>query len=75
MFFNFSLLGAVIVFTGLLSVAFLNRELKVLEWVGIVVVIAGLGCVGMSDILYPSTDEHFDQNSIITGSLFFIIYA
>lgn len=65
--------GAVIVFTGLLSVAFLNRKLKVLEWTGIGIVILGLVCVGLSDVIYPSKDQHFSRNSIITGDLLIIL--
>jgi drug/metabolite transporter (DMT)-like permease len=38
--------GALIIFTGFLSVAFLNRRLRAYEWFGIFVVMAGLVIVG-----------------------------
>lgn len=65
--------GAVIVFTGLLSVAFLDRKLTKLEWTGIGIVILGLVCVGMSDIIYPDTSQSFSQNKVITGDLLIIM--
>ncbi|KAG8536268.1 hypothetical protein GDO81_026779, partial [Engystomops pustulosus] len=43
--------GAVIIFTGLLSVAFLGRKLENSQWVGIFVTIAGLVIVGLADLL------------------------
>lgn len=65
--------GAVIVFTGLFSVGFLNRKLEAREWTGIGFVIAGLAFVGASDILtMENTDTNI--NSIITGDLL-IIFA
>ncbi|XP_054714467.1 solute carrier family 35 member F6-like [Uloborus diversus] len=65
--------GAIIVFTGLLSVAFLDRQLKKLEWSGIFVVILGLLCVGLSDVIYPSKTNDYSPNSIITGDLLIIM--
>lgn len=65
--------GAVIVFTGLLSVAFLNRHLKTYEWLGIFIVILGLACVGASDLVYPSDTKNFDRNSILTGDELIIL--
>ncbi|KAG8177902.1 hypothetical protein JTE90_020182 [Oedothorax gibbosus] len=65
--------GAVIVFTGLLSVAFLERKLKSYEWLGIFIVIVGLACVGISDIINPSKTVTFSRNSIITGDLLIIM--
>ncbi|KAJ8320519.1 hypothetical protein KUTeg_002106, partial [Tegillarca granosa] len=44
--------SAVIIFTALLSVAFLGRTVKPLMWVGIISVIAGLALVGVSDIIF-----------------------
>ena len=65
--------GALIVFTGLLSVAFLNRKLKVYEWTGIAFVIGGLVVVGLSDFLFKATGENKGRNSIITGDLLIIM--
>ena len=58
--------GAVIIFTGLLSVAFLGRVLKSREWIGIFSVILGLIVVGLTDTLF-STEVMGRRNDIITG--------
>lgn len=63
--------GAVIVFTGILSTAFLNRKFGAREWTGIGFVILGLALVGMSDIL-ARDNEGDDINSILTGDLLII---
>ncbi|KAG1664857.1 Solute carrier family 35 member F6 [Nymphon striatum] len=57
--------GAVIIFTGLLSVAFLGRKLKWYEWTGICTVVVGLVVVGVSDIISGSNSTN-DMNSILT---------
>lgn len=59
--------GSVIVFTGLLSVAFLHRVLENIKWIGIWFVLLGLGVVGASDLLFMSGDSH-GRNNIITGN-------
>lgn len=69
--------GSVIIFVGLLSVAFLGRRLKLQEWAGMVLVIVGLVLVGLSDFLFTTDDgsgggEKHDQNEIITGDLLII---
>ncbi|KAG1664858.1 Solute carrier family 35 member F6 [Nymphon striatum] len=64
--------GAVIIFTGLLSVAFLGRKLKWYEWTGICTVVVGLVVVGVSDIISGSNSTN-DMNSILTGDLLIII--
>jgi drug/metabolite transporter (DMT)-like permease len=58
--------GAVIVFTGLLSVTFLNRTLEYIKWFGIAFVILGLGVVGTSDFVFKTGDS-YGRNNIITG--------
>ncbi|XP_050692656.1 solute carrier family 35 member F6-like isoform X1 [Eriocheir sinensis] len=63
--------GAVIVFTGLLSVAFLGRKIMWYQWLGIVTVIAGLVIVGVSDFIGTSV-EGYTTNGIITGDLLII---
>lgn len=63
--------GALIIFTGLLSVAFLGRKLKLYEWLGILFVILGLAVVGVSDML-SGNDTGKDRNSLITGDLLII---
>lgn len=67
--------GAVIVFTALLSVAFLRRIVTSKMWSGIACVIVGLVLVGLSDFLFPSDtgDITYGKNEIITGDLIIII--
>lgn len=67
--------GAVIVFTALLSVAFLRRVVTSKMWLGIACVIVGLALVGMSDILFPdeSGTDIYTKNGIITGDLIIIV--
>lgn len=64
--------GAVIVFTGLLSVAFLGRKLRYFHWTGIVIVIAGLVIVGVSDFVGKPAEGDYTLNGIITGDLLII---
>lgn len=59
--------GAVIVFTGILSMGFLDRKLGSREWSGIILVIIGLVIVGITDVL--NEDRTMGSNSIITGDL------
>ncbi|KAI6242902.1 UAA transporter family protein [Aphelenchoides fujianensis] len=63
--------GAVIIFTGLLSVAFLRMKLQGFKWLGMVLVMLGLVIVGLCDI-YDSGPGS-DVNAIITGNLLIII--
>ncbi|XP_037276046.1 transport and golgi organization 9 isoform X1 [Rhipicephalus microplus] len=65
--------GAVIIFTGLLSVAFLGRRLRSYEWIGILGVMCGLVVVGLSDILFPDSHATKGPNSIITGDLLIVL--
>lgn len=64
--------GAVIVFTGMFSVGFLNRKLGTREWTGIGLVIVGLAFVGASDILTMDNSD-ISANSVITGDLLIIL--
>ena len=64
--------GAVIIFTGLLSTAFLGRLLKSREWLGMLIVIMGLSVVGASDFLFNSQGNN-SLNSIITGDLLIVM--
>ncbi|XP_043281277.1 solute carrier family 35 member F6 [Venturia canescens] len=63
--------GSVIVFTGILSVGFLDRKLGKREWSGIAFVIAGLALVGASDLLL-NANSNMNINSILTGDLLII---
>uniref|UniRef100_A0A8C3SXE9 Solute carrier family 35 member F6 n=2 Tax=Chelydra serpentina TaxID=8475 RepID=A0A8C3SXE9_CHESE len=64
--------GAVIIFTGLLSVAFLGRKLVPSQWLGILVTMAGLVVVGLADML-GSRDATHKLSEVITGDLLIIM--
>nr|CAB3266247.1 solute carrier family 35 member F6-like [Phallusia mammillata] len=64
--------GAIIVFTALLSVAFLGSVIKRRAWFGIFLTIIGLALVGISDIVFSSSDE-YGPNEILTGDLIILI--
>ncbi|XP_018121546.1 solute carrier family 35 member F6 [Xenopus laevis] len=64
--------GAVIIFTGLLSVAFLGRKLEWSQWLGIFITIAGLVVVGLADLLSgPGAGRNLSD--VITGDLLIIM--
>lgn len=62
--------GAVIIFTGLLSVAFLGQRLEPSQWLGILTTILGLVIVGLADFVsgHHDDDEH-KLSDIITGKV------
>ncbi|XP_073071682.1 solute carrier family 35 member F6 [Manis javanica] len=64
--------GAVIIFTGLFSVAFLGRRLVLSQWLGILTTIAGLVVVGLADLLSKHDDQH-KLSDVITGDLLIIM--
>ncbi|XP_053565471.1 solute carrier family 35 member F6 [Bombina bombina] len=64
--------GAVIIFTGLLSVAFLGRRLEWSQWLGIFITIAGLVIVGLADLISGSSTGK-SLSSVITGDLLIIM--
>lgn len=64
--------GAVIIFTGLLSVAFLDRRLVPSQWLGILITIAGLVVVGLADLLSKHDSQH-KLSEVITGDLLIIM--
>ncbi|XP_054159226.1 solute carrier family 35 member F6-like [Oppia nitens] len=65
--------GSLIIFTGLLSVAFLNRNLKHYQWIGIFFVMTGLAIVGVSDMVFGSHNDAKGSNGVITGDLLIIM--
>ncbi|KAM4600507.1 solute carrier family 35 member F6 [Polymixia lowei] len=65
--------GAVIIFTGLLSVAFLGRRLLVSQWIGILVTILGLIVVGLADFINGHKDDTHKLSDVITGDLLIIM--
>uniref|UniRef100_UPI0037E94E38 solute carrier family 35 member F6 n=1 Tax=Semicossyphus pulcher TaxID=241346 RepID=UPI0037E94E38 len=65
--------GAVIIFTGLLSVAFLGRRLKSSQWFGIIITILGLVIVGLADFFSGHKDDEHKMSEVITGDLLIIM--
>jgi len=67
--------GSVILFTGLLSVAFLGQVIKRHMWLGMAVITLGLVCVGVSDIIFNENHDVSDSdlNAIIAGDLLIIL--
>ncbi|XP_026472161.1 solute carrier family 35 member F6-like isoform X1 [Ctenocephalides felis] len=63
--------GSVIIFVSILSVAFLNRVLKIREWIGIWLVIMGLTVVGATDFFFTNTST-YSKNAVLTGDLLII---
>ncbi|KAL5484260.1 hypothetical protein EMCRGX_G020722 [Ephydatia muelleri] len=61
--------GSVIIFTGLLSVAFLGNKLKIYYWVGMVMVIV----VGVGDYVFSGGDPGLDKNTVLAGDLLIIL--
>ncbi|ORZ00709.1 hypothetical protein BCR43DRAFT_485667 [Syncephalastrum racemosum] len=45
--------GSIVIFTGIASYLFLQRRLKLYEWVSLVMVVSGVAVVGLSSVLYP----------------------
>lgn len=58
--------GAVVIFTGFFSVAFLRSHLQGFRWLGMGFITKGLAVVGMSDIIFDESSKH-DINGVITG--------
>ncbi|CAL8143585.1 unnamed protein product [Orchesella dallaii] len=65
--------GAVIVFTGLLSVAFLQRSLTFVKWFGISFILLGLAIVGLSDFSSHGSGDGHGKNNMITGDLLIVM--
>jgi len=49
--------GAVVIFTGILSMIFLKRKLKMYHWTGMLLVLLGLGVVGLSNVLFGGESQ------------------
>ncbi|NWV28753.1 S35F6 protein, partial [Origma solitaria] len=64
--------GSVVVFTGLLSVAFLGRTLERSHWLGILLTILGLALVGLADLRGSGGTEH-GLADVITGDLLILL--
>ena len=66
--------GSVIIFTGLLSVAFLKTKLKLHQWTGMVTVVVGLVLVGIGDYVFFQQTQHMERNTVLAGDLL-IVFA
>jgi drug/metabolite transporter (DMT)-like permease len=64
--------GALIVFTGVFSVVFLKRKLRVFHWIGILFIIFGLIVVGLQDLLAPKKSDE-DMNRMLLGNALSVI--
>ncbi|TKS75470.1 Solute carrier family 35 member F6 ANT2-binding protein [Collichthys lucidus] len=67
--------GAVIIFTGLLSVAFLGRRLLPSQWLGIFITILGLVIVGLADFFSGHQGDTHKLSDIITGFFGFFVLS
>ncbi|XP_073985672.1 transport and golgi organization 9 [Rhodnius prolixus] len=65
--------GSVIVFVALLSMIFLRRKITWQQWLGILLVLAGLVVVGVSDyLLNKDSAESSNTNNMIMGDLIIV---
>ena len=64
--------GAVMIFTGLLSVAFLRDRLRGRQWFGMMFVVVGLLVIGVGNALYGG-DKGLDKTSQLTGDLLIVM--
>ena len=69
MLFLVSFPGAVVIFTGLLSVAFLGRRIQIYMWIGIATLAVGLAVVGVSDVLFSNVNSSGYKTSDIVAGL------
>ena len=65
--------GSVIIFTGILSVAFLGNKLKIHHWVGMVTVIIGLAVVGVGDVVHFKGGQGMTKEYVLAGDLLIIL--
>ncbi|NXF72068.1 S35F6 protein, partial [Sclerurus mexicanus] len=64
--------GSVVVFTGLLSVAFLGRRLERGQWLGMLLTLVGLLLVGLADLRGSGGRGH-GLSQLITGDLLILM--
>ena len=57
--------GSVVIFTGVLSVVWLKRKLRAYNWIGMVLVLAGLVLVGLSSVLDSSATSSSAKNPLL----------
>ncbi|KAG9071885.1 hypothetical protein KI688_006104 [Linnemannia hyalina] len=49
--------GALVIFTGLLSIMFLGRKLLAYEWFALFTIVAGIATVGLASVITPATKD------------------
>lgn len=57
--------GAVVIFTGILSLVFLKRKLYAFHWIGMVLVLCGLATVGLASVLFPDQSSDNASNPLL----------
>jgi drug/metabolite transporter (DMT)-like permease len=67
--------GAMVVFSALLSIVFLNRKFYLFNWIGISLVIAALVCVGVSCMNAPSPPGQVEESTsnVVFGIILVVI--
>ncbi len=65
--------GSVIIFTGILSVAFLGNKLKMNQWIGMFGVMIGLVIVGVGDVVFFQTTAGYDSTFVLAGDLLIVL--
>lgn len=67
--------GSVVIFTGILSVIFLKRKLKIHHWVGMAFVMAGTAVVGTATLVCPAggSSGSSDQSKALLGNTLIIV--
>lgn len=65
--------GSVIIFTALLSVAFLGNKLKLNHWIGMGTVICGLVIVGVGDYVFFTPTAHLEKDTVLAGDLLIVL--
>ena len=65
--------GSVIIFTGILSVAFLGNKLAIHQWLGMFTVMIGLVIVGVGDVVFFQSTGGYDPNFVLAGDLLIVL--
>ena len=66
--------GSVIIFTGILSVAFLGNKLHIHQWIGMFTVMIGLVTVGVGDVVFfKDTTGGYDATLVLAGDLLIVL--
>ncbi len=65
--------GSVIIFTGILSVAFLGNKLKLHQWLGMFGVMIGLVIVGVGDVVFFQNTGGYDATFVLAGDLLIVL--